>query len=212
MLEPRIGDTGLTLRQAAVGALSGAIAGSLFGGCALLIQTVITDALINRYGDIAVDHGAEFLNPSLVIAMCFLGAFVAILYVWARHLVPWLARAGGVLFAVLLTLVVQPLLAAGLVYFSAVVSVTVTGETPSGFVSKCCAAEDVAPPLLLGLLMSALVFLEGLAIHRLMQVGARWMPRLPAAGYAVIAGGLGVPGLLFVGLLLLLASGTLGGE
>jgi hypothetical protein len=198
------------LRLAAVGAVSGALAGLLFGLCALLIQTAITDQLITKYGDGAVDHGAAFLNPTLVIPMCLLGAFIGILYVAACQTVPLLARAGGLLFAALLTLVLQPLLAAGLDYFSAVVMVSVTGMSPSGLMTKCCAIEDIAPPLLLGLLLSALVFAEGLAVHRLARVGTRWMPWLPGAAYAVVAAGLGLPGFAYICLLLLLATGMLG--
>ena len=192
-----------------MGALSGGLAGFLFGVSAFLVQTAITRELIASYGDSAVDHGAALLNPTLVIPMGLLGAFAGILYVLTSRFVPWLARAGGLPFAALLTLALQPLLAAGLDFFSAVVTVAVRG--PGGSI-KTGAIEDVAPPLLLGLLMSALLFLEGLAVHRFAQLGTRWMPRLPAAAYAVIAAGLGLPGLTFLGLLVLLATGRLGGE
>lgn len=201
---------GPTLRLAAVGAVSGALAGLFFGVCALLIQTAITQDLISRYGNAAVDHGAAFLSPGLIPGMSALGAAFGIVYVAAWQFVPWPIRVGGILFAALLTLVLQPLLASGLDYFSAVVMVSVTG--PNGLPDKCCTVTDVAPPRTLGLLMSALIFLEGLAIHRFAHVGLRLMPRLPAAVYAVITVLLGFPGVAFIGLLLLIATGVLGGE
>ncbi len=91
-----------------MGALSGALAGFFFGVCAVLIQTRITEALIAKHGDSAVDHGASFLQPAAIITMSFLGSFLGLLYAFARLRVSWLARAGGLLFAALLTLVLLP--------------------------------------------------------------------------------------------------------
>src|SRR5713101_5601616 len=205
------GDTGGILRWAAVGAVAGALAGFLFGVCAVLIQTAITASLIGRYGNSAVDHGAAFLNPGLVIPLGLLGAFVGVSYGAARPLIPWPGPVVGLLFALLLTLMLQPLLAAGLDYFSAVVSITRSGTTPSGFAKTGSIPQDVAPQLMLGFMMAALLFLEGLTIAGFARLGTRWMPRLPRAVYAVVAGGLGLPGLAFFGLLILVAAGG-GGE
>ena len=63
---------------------------------------------------------------------------------------------------------------------------------------------------LLGLLMSAVAFVDGLSIPRLAQLGRHWIPRLPAMAYAVITVGLGLPGVAVFGALVLFSTGTLG--
>lgn len=149
MVGPGTGNRGFALRDAAVGGLAGTLSGVLFGACAVLIQTAITASLINRYGDNAVDHGAALLHSGFVVTMGLVGGFFGILYMTACRRLPWLARAGGLMFAALLTLVLQPLLAAGLDYFSAVVSITQSLTSPSGFTKTGSFPQDVAPPLLL---------------------------------------------------------------
>ena len=63
---------------------------------------------------------------------------------------------------------------------------------------------------LLGLLRSAVAFVDGLSIRRLAQLGRHWIPRLPAMAYAVITAGLGLPGVAVFGALVLFSTGTLG--
>jgi len=114
--------TTLTLRQAAVGALSGATAGALFGACLFGIQAVDTTALRARYGDNLVTQGMmPFSDPSVIIPIGLVGGFVGLLYASARMGMPELARGGGLVFAALLTLVLQ--VSPWAAYFMAGVSV-----------------------------------------------------------------------------------------
>lgn len=203
------------LREAALGAMSGALAGFLFGVSVVLIQTSITDALIAKYGYSAVDHGASFLQPVALITMSVLGSFLGLVYAFAHLRASWLGRVRGLLFAAFLTLVLLPLLVAHLDNFSAIVTVTQasTNLPLDPFAVKTASVpEDVAPPQLLGLLLAALVFLEGLGIRLFAQLGARWIPRLHGVVYAVIATGLALPGLAYFGLLVIFATGLQGGE
>jgi hypothetical protein len=150
----------------------------------VLIQRAITASLINRYGDNAVDHGAAFLHSGFVVTMGLVGGFFGILYMTACRRLPWLARAGGLMFASLFTFVLQPLLAAGLDYFSAVVSITQSLPGPSAFAKTGSFPQDLAPPLLLGIVMAALLFLMGLTMNGFAQLGMRWLSRLPRAVHA----------------------------
>lgn len=200
------------LRLEAAGALSGAAAGGLFGLCALLIQTSMTQVDIAKYGDAAVDHGAAFLQPGTILAMGALGGFLGLVYPVAVISTPWLGRWGGTGFAVVMTIVIQPLLAAGRYYFSAVVELIQSGTTPSGVFKTGGVVVDLASPLLVIPLMSALLLLLGLAIHRLVQSVSGWLLPMPAGLYAVVAIVIGLPGSAFFVLLVLVATGMIGGE
>jgi len=200
------------MREEAIGAVAGVAAGLLFGVVAMLVQTAISSVLRSTYGDAAIDHGAPFLQPALIVPLTALGSFVGLLYAAARVLAPWLARTAGLPFAALMTAGVWPLFYTTYVRFSAVVLVTQSGTTPSGVVKTAKTAIDVAPPFVLAVLLVVLIFLEGMAINRLAELGARWLPELPRAVYVATAGLLGLPGLAIFVLLVLAAIGVSGGE
>jgi hypothetical protein len=200
------------LRLAAAGALAGAGAGALFGMCAFAIQNAVTRNAVATYGDAAVDHGAPFLQAGSILSMCVLGGFVGLVYATVRVKRQWLSRWGGIVFAAVLAILMQPLLSAGLLYLSAVVTLTVSHTMPGGFVKSGPESMDLAPAWLWIAVMTAMVFVAGLLIHRLLALTTRWMPQLPGAAYAVIAGLIALPGLALFVLLVLSASGALGGE
>jgi hypothetical protein len=198
-------------RLGAIGACAGAAAGALFGLTAFIIQTSLTRNAIARYGDSAVDHGAGFLAPGAILAVCLLGGFLGILYAGARAGEPALARWHGLVFAAVLALGLQPLLL-GHLYISSVVTVTTTGVMPNGFVKSGELIQDLMPMPLAIAVMTGLVLLMGLLIHQLLRVVSRLLPRLPTAAYVVVTCAIGLPGIAILGVLLLAALGAIGGE
>lgn len=199
------------LRQPAVGALSGAVAGVLFWATAILVQAALTLATIASYGrTAAVDNaptGGTFLtSPGVLIPLILLGGFGGVLYGAARAglRIPGVVTALG--FAFLFTLALQPLFVAANLDFSAVAWIGQRSATPPGGYFKP-SPQQVVPPFDLASILAALIFLEGLAIAVFARLGDRLLPKLPAAAYAVIAIGLGLPGLGVLGLLLFFATG-----
>lgn len=199
------------LRPLAVGALSGVLAGILFGAIAILVQAALTQMTIARYGrsaavDNALTGNAFVASPDVLITFTLMGSLGGVLYGAAR------ARLGapGVVttfaFAVLLVVVLQPLLLGARLDFSAVAWIGDRSATPPGGYFKPF-PEQVLPPLVLGSILAALIFVEGLAIALFTRLGGQLLPKLPATAYAVIAIGLGLPGLGVLALLVFVASG-----
>ncbi len=199
------------LRLGALGAMAGATAGGLFGLAGFVIQTVITQQDTAIYGDAAVDHGAPFLSSGVILSTALLGGFVGMLYAGVRARQAGLARWRGTLFAGLVAVGLQPLLA-GRLSISAVVSATITRTTPAGYVKSGPEIQDLASHAQELALMVGLVFLMALVTHVLLELASRRLPRLPAAVYAVIACAIGLPGLAIFGLFFLAAIGAVGGE
>lgn len=197
------------LRLSALGALAGAVAGALAGVTAYGIQNFITQRLIAKYGSAAVvDWFAPLLAPDAILTLALLGGFVGLAYAVVYQ---WLTRWGGVPFAILVAVGMQPLLL-GRLSFAAVVTVHQFFLEPNGFTKTGDFGQDLLPlPLAVGL-MVVLVFLMGLLTHNLLAVALRWVPRLPAAVYALIAAVIGLPALCVFGLFFLLAIGAIGGE
>lgn len=210
-LRARVLSMSYLLRQCGLGALAGAVAGALFGLVAVLIQTAITRHDIARFGDAAVDHGAPFLYPNVILSLGLLGGFLGLAYAAIRSRQPWLAHGGGVVFAALLAVGLQPLLA-GRFYISAVVAPMVSFTMPGGFVKSGPVIEDLLAPAAEVGAMAILVFLMGLAIHHLLWLASRLVPRLPLVVYVLICAVIGLPGLALFLLLFLLAIGAVGGE
>ncbi len=198
------------LRSAAVGSLSGMLAGFLFGVLAMLVQAVITHVTIASYGESRVDYGyASFAQSDVLIVFTLLGSIFGVLYGAARVRLrtPGVPTALG--FAFLLVLILEPLLSSGQGGFSAHVDMTQAVTGPSGFAKTFVFAQDVGPPYLLGSILAALVFLQGLAIPLFARLGGQLLPRLPARAYAVIAAG---PGPALLGLFLLAVALISGGD
>ena len=202
------------LRQLAVGALSGGLAGFLFWFIAILVQAALTLVTIASYGrTAAVDNapsGGTFLtSPGVIIPFILVGSLGGVLYGAARAglRIPGVVTALG--FAVLFALALQPLLSGANLDFSAVAWIGQRSATPPGGYFKP-SPQQVVPPIVLGSMLAALIFLEGLAIALFARLGGALLPKLPAAAYAVIAAGLGLPGLAVLGLLLFIATGGAG--
>src|SRR5712692_6927892 len=146
------------LRELAVGALSGVLAGFLFGLITILVQAAITQVTIASYGKGAVYTIYPFdANPQQVIAFGLLGSLFGLLYGAAHSRLPTPGVATGFGFAVLLVLVLQPLFLSAHVSFSALIFMM-----RPGFIKLL--PEEAAPPLLLGSLLAALILLKGLAV------------------------------------------------
>src|SRR5712692_9267187 len=127
------------LRSAAVGSLSGMLAGFLFGVLAMLVQAVITHVTIASYGESRSDYGyASLAQPDVLIVFTILGSIFGVLYgaAIARLRTPGVPTALG--FAVLLVLVLEPLLSSGQGGFSAHVDMTQAVTGPSGFAKGRC--------------------------------------------------------------------------
>ncbi len=186
------------------------LAGFLFGVLAMLVQAVITHVTIASYGESRSDYGyASLAQPDVLIVFTILGSIFGVLYgaAIARLRTPGVPTALG--FAVLLVLVLEPLLSSGQGGFSAHVDMTQAVTGPSGFAKTFVFAQDVAPPHLLGSMLAALVFLQGLAISLFARLGGQLLPRLPARAYAVIAAG---PGVALLCLFLLVVALLSGGD
>jgi hypothetical protein len=198
-------------RLTATGACAGAVAGALIGLTAFTLQSVITGEAIARYGYSAVDHGAGFLAPGAILTLCLLGGFTGILYAAARVREPVLGRWQGMVFASVLAVGFQPLLL-GRLYISSVVTVTITGVMPSGYVKSGDVIQDLLPMPLEVAAMAGLVLLMGLLIHQLLGVMSRLVRRLPTAVNVIVTAAIGLPGAAIFVVLLLAALGAIGGE
>ena len=201
------------LRLAAIGALAGAVAGAVAGLAAFGIENSIIQLAIAKYGTGAVDSGYNPLRmPGAILAMALLGGFVGLAYSVLRSRNHWLERWGGTVFATLVAIGSQPLLAAPMMYLSADVTVHYVGTMPDGFGKSGDFGQDLLPLPLAVAAMVILVFCMGLLTHHLLGLASRMLPRLPVAIYALTAGAIGLPGLFLFGLFFLLAIGAIGGE
>lgn len=191
--------------------MSGVLSGILFVAIAILVQAALTQFVIAGYGRAAaVDNalaGSQLVARSdLFIPFGLLGGSTGLLYgaVRAGLKIPGLITALG--FAVLLVLVLEPLLVAANLGFSAVAWIGDRSATPPGGYFKP-RPEQVLPPLVLQSILAALIFMEGLAIALFARLGGRLLPILPVAAYAVIAAALGLPGLAVLALVMFVACG-----
>jgi hypothetical protein len=203
------------LRPLAVGALSGALAGTLFGAAAILVQAALTQVTVASYGrtaavDNAMTGDAFVASPNVLITFVLLGGICGLLFgaARARLKTPGVVTTLG--FAVLLVLVLQPLLLGAHLDFSAVAWIGDRSAVPPGGYFKPV-REQVLPPLVLRSILAALIFVEGLAIALAARLVGQLLPNLPAAAYAVITMALGIPGLAIFALLLFVATGAGGG-
>ncbi len=188
------------------------LAGFMFGALAVLIQAVITQVTIASYGASRIDSGYAVLSqPGALIPFTLMGSPFGVLYTAARARLRTPAVPTALGFAVLVVLILQPLLLSTQLDFSAHVDVTQIVAAPApGFPDKAfVTAQDVSPPVLLGSILAALLWLEGLAITLVAVPVGRLLPRLPAAAYGFIAA---APGLTLVGLLLLVVALLSGSE